>query len=174
MVEIPMHAIKKHKPLICMALEERYFDLFYFLIENGADIHANNDSCILIASMYGFLDIVKYLVEKGANINSNDDLPILRATINGFPRIVKYLLKMGANPNSRDKINGHILKLAAMKKNYFDVVVILTQKTFYSLEIILEAQSIARSRKNGAILRHLLKIEKQLTMKVYLENLWVM
>ena len=37
------------------------------LIENGADIHAQNDRALRLSAHYGHLDTVKYLVEHGAD-----------------------------------------------------------------------------------------------------------
>ena len=43
------------------------------LVENGADIHANNDAALRHAAYRGHLEVVKYLVEKGADIRVIND-----------------------------------------------------------------------------------------------------
>ena len=45
-----------------------------YLVEFGANIHANDDSAIQWASGHGHLEIVRYLVENGANIHANNEL----------------------------------------------------------------------------------------------------
>lgn len=47
-----------------------YFEIVKILIENGANIHYNNDTALKIASLYGHLKIVKLLIENGAKINN--------------------------------------------------------------------------------------------------------
>jgi Ankyrin repeat. len=37
------------------------------LVENGADIHEEDDYALYWASAYGHLEVVKYLVENGGN-----------------------------------------------------------------------------------------------------------
>ena len=43
------------------------------LVEQGADIHVNNDFAFRLASQNGHLKVVKYLVEQGADIHTNND-----------------------------------------------------------------------------------------------------
>ena len=38
-----------------------------YLVENGADIHANDDNAFFSSAVYGHLNVVKYLVDNGAN-----------------------------------------------------------------------------------------------------------
>ena len=38
-----------------------------YLIENGADIHAEDDDALQLSACFGHLDVVKYLIENGAN-----------------------------------------------------------------------------------------------------------
>ena len=44
-----------------------------YLIENGADIHADNDAIFRYNAENGNLDIVKYLVENGANVHAENN-----------------------------------------------------------------------------------------------------
>ena len=62
-----------------------------YLIENGANIHTDNDLALAWASSYGHLEVVKYLVEKGANIHADDDLSLRWASKNGHTDVVNYL-----------------------------------------------------------------------------------
>lgn len=44
-----------------------------YLVENGADIHVENDEALRYAAKNGHLAIVKYLIEHGADVHSNND-----------------------------------------------------------------------------------------------------
>lgn len=60
------------------AAEEGYLEIVKFLVErpdcklceekcvHGANIHANNNSALRRAAVFGHFEIVKYLIEKGA------------------------------------------------------------------------------------------------------------
>jgi len=61
------------------------------LVKEGADIHANNDLALRLASYNGYLGIVKYLVSKGADIHVFDDYALIWASRNGHLSVVKYL-----------------------------------------------------------------------------------
>jgi ankyrin repeat protein len=67
------------------------------LSKKGADIHANNNKAIRVASENGYLSIVQFLVEKGANIHANSDYPVRRACENGYLDVVIYLVSKGSD-----------------------------------------------------------------------------
>ena len=58
-------------------LEKRYdlsnVDTFKYLIENDANIHADNDCALQWSAREGNLDVVQFLVENGADIHANND-----------------------------------------------------------------------------------------------------
>ena len=58
------------------ASENGHLEVVRYLVEQGANIHANNDYAIRWASENGHLEVVRYLVEKGANIHANNDYAI--------------------------------------------------------------------------------------------------
>jgi predicted metal-binding protein len=62
------------------------------LIEQGADIHANNDSALRYSIEAGRLHTVKYLVEQGANIYANNDYALKHSADNKYLEIVEYLI----------------------------------------------------------------------------------
>ena len=72
-----------------------------WLVENGADIHVDNDKPLDNAINYARdLDIVKYLVEKGADIHAQDDQALKSAFFEFDLEIVKYLVEQqGARVN---------------------------------------------------------------------------
>jgi len=82
------------------------------LIEEGADIHVQDDAALKWAVIYGYADIVKYLIEKGANVHVQDDFA-LRSYVNDI-EMVKYLTSKGADVNALD---GSALKEAVQRGN---------------------------------------------------------
>jgi hypothetical protein len=98
---------------------ERYnlADVFtiQYLIEQGADIHIDNDKILQYAAIGGHLDIVHLLADNGANIHANDDAAFRKAAGHGHLEVVQYLVKRGANISEYNNMafqwaveNGHI------------------------------------------------------------------
>lgn len=95
------------------AIKKNHHDVVNFLIDNGADIHFNNDEPLAIACEYSDIDIVKKLVRNGCDINKTNS-PLKLACYKGRLEIVKYLVENGADINSN---NSEGLVMAC--KNYF-------------------------------------------------------
>ena len=74
-----------------------HLDVVKFLVESGADVRAFGDSAIRRASRYGQLDVVKFLVESGADVRAGGDSAIRRASRYGQLDVVKFLVASGAN-----------------------------------------------------------------------------
>ena len=74
-----------------------HLNIVKFLVENGADIHYNNDSPLTEAVNSGHLDTVKYLVGQGANIRVGNDYALSKASSDGNLEMVKYLVQNGAD-----------------------------------------------------------------------------
>ena len=55
-------------------------EIVKLLIQNDANIHANNDYSLRLASQQGHLGIVKFLIQNGANIHSINDYAIRYAS----------------------------------------------------------------------------------------------
>jgi ankyrin repeat protein len=66
-------------------------------VEQGADIHADDDVALRWAADNGHLEIVKYLIEQGANIHAMGDYALRYAAYEGRLEVVKYLIECGAN-----------------------------------------------------------------------------
>ena len=95
-----------------------------YLVENKADIHAENNFYIRWASEYGHLDIVKYLVDNKADIHAENNYSVRLASYNGHLETVKYLVENNANIHSDDKsiiLSGCSVVLAS-QNDHFDVV----------------------------------------------------
>ena len=59
-------------------------------IENGADIHADNDSALIHSSNHGNLNIVKLLLKSGDKFKLNE--PVFYAGLNNYPDVFELLL----------------------------------------------------------------------------------
>lgn len=99
------------------------------LLAKGADVHADNDWPLQIASGNGHLDLVKYLIKRGADIHGDDDYALVNAVSNNKIDVVKYLVDMGANIETDDNgpvrlasINGYLDILRFLVENGADVV----------------------------------------------------
>ena len=80
-----------------------HLDIVKFLLEMGADIHAERERALEEASAYGHADVVSFLLKSGADVHANNDEALLAASRNRSKRsldIVKLLLENGANPNT--------------------------------------------------------------------------
>lgn len=79
---------------------DRLYSVQYVVNMYGNSI--NYDTYLIKAAAAGLLDIVKYLVESGANIHANDDEALIRAFSLLKYNIVEYLVQEGANINARN------------------------------------------------------------------------
>jgi ankyrin repeat protein len=70
--------------------------LIEILLENGADIHTNNDAPLLWACSKNNVKAVKYLLKKGADPKVNDNLALRWAYKEGYLEVVKCLMENGA------------------------------------------------------------------------------
>ena len=74
------------------ASQEGHIEVVTFLIQNGADIHAENEYALRWSSENGHLEIVKILIQKGADIHANDDQALRWASENGHLEVVELLI----------------------------------------------------------------------------------
>jgi ankyrin repeat protein len=79
-----------------------------FLLENGANPRARNDTPLVEAAHKGHLELVKLFHSLGADLRVNNDLPFYRACEWRRMDVMKYLLDHGADVNTMD---GHAMCL---------------------------------------------------------------
>ena len=77
-------------------------DTFKYFIEEGINIHADDDWALRYAAINGYLEVVIYLIDKGANIHADDDWALISAAFNGYLEVVRYLIDNGANIHARN------------------------------------------------------------------------
>ncbi len=81
-------------PLRC-ASDMGHLHIVKLLIDNGANIHSNDDAALQYAARGGHLDVVKFLVENGANIHANSDYAFRTACDSGYISMIEYLVDIG-------------------------------------------------------------------------------
>ena len=86
-----------YKAPLIIASQIGNLDAVKYLVEQGVNIHVNDDDAVAIASLGGHLDVVKYLVEHGADIHIEDEYALRWASRNGHLDVVKYLVEQGAD-----------------------------------------------------------------------------
>jgi ankyrin repeat protein len=141
--------------LLSKAAEEGNLKTVKFLVENGANIHCNNEAPLHYAVKNGHLKTVKYLVEQGADIHARNDYAVRWAARKGHFEIVKYLVENGADIYARNELalswavtNNHFrianyLKSIAekYKQNQIDTQIISIDKNIKKLIINFEEQN---------------------------------
>ena len=113
--------IKKDKFLI---KNSKNLEIVKFLIENGANVHVNNNEVLKKASENGHLEVVKFLVQNGADVDANNGLPLILASQNGHLEVVEYLVSKDANIHIRNDLalswaseRGHLEVVKFLVKN---------------------------------------------------------
>lgn len=77
-------------------------DFLQFVVENGGDIYAYNNSPIIIATFIGCINNFLFLVRKGVDIYTRCD-DICKIALNRFcVEIIKYLVEIGVDFNQYD------------------------------------------------------------------------
>lgn len=94
-----------------LASQYGYIEIVKYLVEHGADIHAKNNRALRWAKN---VEIVIYLVEHGADIHAKNDDALKFASTDGNLEIVKYLIEHGANIHTK---NDYALRWASRQGN---------------------------------------------------------
>jgi ankyrin repeat protein len=76
-------------------------EYIYKLNKLGADLTANNNICLKLASAEGYLNIIRYVHLKGGNIRVDEDTPLVFAIYNEHIDVIDFLLSRGADPHSQ-------------------------------------------------------------------------
>ena len=83
------HKYKAHQ--IILGSRREWKDCIIDLINEGADVHADNDYALMVASENGHIEVVKILLEHGADVHADNDSALRYASSNGHVDAVKLL-----------------------------------------------------------------------------------
>ena len=75
------------------------------LLNNGADIHANNDQALICAATNGETDTVALLLKRGANIHAQNDRALRNAIFYEHVSTIKILMDNGAYVSDEPSCN---------------------------------------------------------------------
>jgi len=120
---------------IQIALEYSYFDIFSFLLKNGADLKVqNSDGRTLMHSVShtGNIEVANILIDNDLDINARDNdgaTPLMYAAINGKLDLFMFLVDKGANLSAIENDSSDVLMNAASGGN-LDIVNYLLNKDF--------------------------------------------
>jgi len=73
------------------AAEKGHASVVQFLVQHGANVHAGDDNALCVASYYGHLPVVQVLVAQGADVHANNDSAISLASEEGHLSVVQFL-----------------------------------------------------------------------------------
>ncbi|MCK9596251.1 ankyrin repeat domain-containing protein [Candidatus Pacearchaeota archaeon] len=105
-----------------------------YYIENGYNIHVEDDLALRWAAEKGYLDIVKYLIGHGANIHAENDSPLWFAAFYNRFDVVKCLIEHGADFHLLFNGCGNLLKRVAENKHFNMVEYLLSLHSVMELK----------------------------------------
>ena len=118
------------KTLLHLAAESDDADVARILIDNGADMEAEDpdgNSCLYLALTQKSYNVARCLIYSGADVNrhsADDDFtPLHRVAADGEPRLLRVLLGRGAEVNALAKNSQTPLHIALynVARNYSDI-----------------------------------------------------
>lgn len=92
--------------LLLRGAERNHISVVCFALDSGADVHANNDKALRVASKMGYIDIVTRLIEKGADVCAKGGKALYSAVRYGHVSIVRLLLDNNAGDVAQSDIYG--------------------------------------------------------------------
>jgi len=78
-------------------LMSRRVDVTCACLDADANVHADNDYALKLASEYGRKKVVELLIKADANIHAENNEALRLSAINGHKKVVELLVKAGAN-----------------------------------------------------------------------------
>jgi ankyrin repeat protein len=104
---------KKHQDfqnvLLEIAVAKKYEDFIEFFIEEGADIHINNHSAIIMACKYNKEKLVKFLIKKGADFYGANNAAFYQLVQQKHKNLLDILI-MDCNIKITEKMKKSLLK----------------------------------------------------------------
>jgi ankyrin repeat protein len=131
-----------------------------YLVEHGADIHADNDCALRLSAANGHLETVKYLVEHGADIHAEMDYSLCWGAKNGHLETVKYLVENGADIHAK---TNYAIRLSA-KNGHIEVVNYLIM----DCNMVIDKDTIEYLKENN--LSEIINIVKSRDLYININN----
>ena len=75
-------------PLL-ISIDKQFYDITKYLVENDADINANDDYALRQCACIGNLEMVDFLLKNGADIHARNDDALRESVLNGHIIVVK-------------------------------------------------------------------------------------
>jgi ankyrin repeat protein len=152
--------------LFDIAADKGHTDIVRYFIEQGVNIHKDDENALLSASANGHLDIVELLFAHGADIHISNDYCLKAAAEKGHTEIAEFFLKHNADVQAW---KGTVIQGAA-ENNHFDTVALLL-KWGASLNALDPAQ---QGRYNAYIFTTKLyqEIAKETLTRAFNASLW--
>lgn len=133
-----------------------------FLVEEGANVHTNNDEALYIAIQYNYISIVGYLFDlpsnKRGNIEFNIDTALIEAAKYGNVDLFEYFADKGADIHAWHDYP----LLQSATKGYIDIIEYLVAEKNVNVQIYNNA-ALRMAARNGhiAIVRYFLELPKE-------------
>lgn len=106
--------IHKLNTALQWSAEYGHLNIVMYLVDQNADIHAEDEGALRLAASNGHLDVLKYLIGQGADVRARHDQTLQLAAMYGHLDVVEYLLSQGVSINTLNSAleqatnNGHL------------------------------------------------------------------
>jgi hypothetical protein len=91
-----------HETPLTKASKEGCLEEVIRLVEDGHDIHQDNEAPMFLACIHGHRKVLTYLIEKGADIHNCNDAVLRCAASCGHTELVEFLLDQGLDIHSEN------------------------------------------------------------------------
>lgn len=92
------------------------YDVVKYAISNGGDVNANSGDALEKAAIWGKLGMIQLLVENGADVNVNNSGPLYWAVLAGNNDVAQYLVDHGSKITP-DMLNLHTARINGKMAN---------------------------------------------------------
>lgn len=127
------------------------------------NVFSENITCLMFASIAGFLDIAKIMINSGANkdiVNNHGNSALMFAAANGHTDIAKLLIKNGANIDIQNKEAKDTALIMAMKHGHISTII----------SMIEDGANIDIKNKNGKTIYDLAVSKKCIQLMIFINK----
>lgn len=142
-----------------LASSNGHLEVVKLLIRNGADVHTEYECSLMAAANNCHLEVVEYLIENGANIHILEEYTFRQAVKNNNLAIVKCLVERPNNTGADIHALNDFALICACENGYYNIVRYLVSKG--ANLFVNDNEPLKRAIKNGHS-----KVAKYLSMKI--------